>query len=182
MPEDRLVWHCAPTLAGIKTGSMYQCSFESAPELWEFLRGFNRSLGEKGLRMLPLRTQGNSALVYLYRPGRLARDLQNEEARRILLEQGYDLRQPGSCVCQLIRRFRTREGFPHEVGLFLGYPPEDVRGFIEHRPCRSCQGFWKVYGDREKAERLFRSYRKCTETYCALFSRGRSIRQLAVAG
>ena len=23
--------------------------------------------------------------------------------------------------------------FPHEVGLFLGYPPEDVKGFIDHR-------------------------------------------------
>ena len=23
--------------------------------------------------------------------------------------------------------------FPHEVGLFLSYPPEDVKGFIDHR-------------------------------------------------
>ena len=22
---------------------------------------------------------------------------------------------------------------PHEVGLFLSYPPEDVKGFIDHR-------------------------------------------------
>ena len=42
--------------------------------------------------------------------------------------------------------------FPHEVGLFLSYPPEDVKGFIDHRANDfKCAGLWKVYGDEEKA-------------------------------
>lgn len=36
------------------------------------------------------------------------------------------------CVAELIRRVRHEEDFPHEIGLFLGYPSEDVSGFIKH--------------------------------------------------
>ena len=36
--------------------------------------------------------------------------------------------------------------FPHEMGLLLGYPIEDVRGFIEHNGCGCLySGYWKVY-------------------------------------
>ena len=72
--------------------------------------------------------------------------------------------------------------FPHEVGLFLSYPPEDVKGFIDHRACGfKCAGLWKVYGDEEKARTLFAKYRKCTEIYCALWQSGSRLEQLAVA-
>ena len=72
--------------------------------------------------------------------------------------------------------------FPHEMGLFLSYPPEDVKGFIDH--CASgfkCAGLWKVYGDEEKARSLFAKYKKCTEIYCALWQSGSKLEQLAVA-
>ena len=68
------------------------------------------------------------------------------------------------------------------MGLLLGYPPEDVQGFIEHRAqdCK-CVGCWKVYGDEEKARSLFAQYKKCTEIYCALWQSGSKLEQLAVA-
>ena len=72
--------------------------------------------------------------------------------------------------------------FPHEVGLFLSYPPEDVKGFIDHRAnCFKCAGLWKVYSDEEKARSLFEKYRKCTEIYCALWQSGSKLERLAVA-
>lgn len=50
--------------------------------------------------------------------------------------------------------------FPHEVGLFLSYPPEDVKGFIAHRANDfKCAGLWKVYGNEEKARSLFAKYK-----------------------
>ena len=72
--------------------------------------------------------------------------------------------------------------FPHEVGLFLSYPPEDVKGFIDHRANDfKCAGLWKVYGDEEKARSLFAKYKKCTEIYCTLWQSGSKLEQLAVA-
>ena len=49
------------------------------------------------------------------------------------------------------------------MGLFLGYPPEDVRGFIENRAA-GCKliGCWKVYGDVDAAKEKFASFERCT--------------------
>ena len=72
--------------------------------------------------------------------------------------------------------------FPHEVGLFLSYPPEDVKGFIENRAANAkCTGVWKVYGDEEQARQTFARYRACTECYHAQWCSGKSVEQLTVA-
>ena len=77
---------------------------------------------------------------------------------------------------------RSGRIFPHEVGLFLSYPPEDVRGFIDNH-ARNCKylGFWKVYGDVEKAKRTFANYERCTEAYCRKWSMGASLPSLIIS-
>ena len=71
--------------------------------------------------------------------------------------------------------------FPHEVGLFLSYPPEDVKGFLEHRPCK-CVGCWKVYENEEAAKKTFAKYKACTRVYCRQLASGIDIERLTVAG
>ena len=55
MSEEQVVRHCAPTLAGLKTGSMFDAWYPSARALREDLRGWNRRLAGKGVCFLPLR-------------------------------------------------------------------------------------------------------------------------------
>lgn len=183
MSDELMVKHCAPTLAGMKTGSIFSCSYVNAAELRDNLRRFNRRLGKKGLRVVALRAQNGRALIYVFRPARLSRDLQQATACRLLRERGYGVEMPERCVLQLMKRLDECEDFPHEIGLFLGYPPEDVRGFIENNAagCK-CVGCWKVYGDAEAAQKTFAKYKKCTAVYCAQLAHGRSIERLTVAG
>ena len=183
MSEGYLVWQTAPTLAGLKTGSLFPCSYESYEQLKREIRAVNRRLNPKGLRLIPLRRNEKQALLYLYRPERLRTDLSSPEAVDILRREGYaDLRQE-RCLHELMRRLQTFGAFPHEVGLFLSYPPEDVRGFIEHRGHGSkCEGCWKVYGDAKRARATFRAYKKCTDCYCRRQATGTPIDRLAVAG
>lgn len=182
MSEENLVRQCAPTLAGIKTGTIFPVPFESLPELTEEIRALNRLLVPKGLRLLPLRYQGKTALLYLYRPSDLRRDLKDQLAVSLLKDAGYSGKNSEECVVHLAKRFQAGGDFPHEVGLFLSYPPQDVRGFIEnHAVNYKCVGLWKVYGDVEQAQTLFAKYRKCTDIYCALWRAGSGIGQLAVA-
>ncbi len=49
--------------------------------------------------------------------------------------------------------------FPHEMGIFLGYPLGDVKGFIRHRgrDFLYC-GYWKVYENEAEARKLFSVY------------------------
>lgn len=179
MVEELLIRHCAPTLAGIKTGSVFNCKFSGAEELYACLESLNSLLIGKGLRVIPLRCRDGKALLYAYRPEALRRDLSREGAREILSRRGYD-EQPEQCLSELIRRLNRPGEFPHEIGLFLGYPAEDVLGFMEHRECR-CAGYWKVYGNEAAARRLFESYKKCTESYKAMYERGKRLDYLSVA-
>lgn len=183
MSEEYLISHGAPTLAGLKTGSLFPCSYDSPESLAREIAALNRALVKKGLRLLPLRRTADRVLLYLYRPERLAADLRTSEAAALLREAGYRDLRCDRCVIELIRRLRLFGDFPHEIGLFLSYPPEDVRGFIEHRGHDSkLDGCWKVYGDAARARRLFEAYRLCTASYLRRHAAGASLAQLAVAG
>ncbi len=180
MLERSLIEHCAPTLASIKTGSLFSLSFDAEDQLTEQLDRWNRRLAPKGV-MIELMRTSERALVYVYRPKRLASDLNKPGVADFLAERGY-----GPGVQKAVSRLRDalcRGGeFPHEIGLFLGYPLCDVLGFIEHegRCCRLC-GCWKVYGDVCEAQRCFSRYRKCRDVYLRLHQAGRSVVDLTVA-
>lgn len=180
MSEELVVLHCSPTLAGLKTANMYVCSYSSREELREDISGLNAALHSKGLRVIPLRYSNGKALVYVYRPSELKCDLCCEKASSVLKSCGYKCESPEKCIARLISRLRCSEEFPHEIGLFLGYPPEDVEGFIEKRPCK-LTGFWKVYGDEKKAEKRFEGFRKCTKVYYSCWKNGRPLERLAVS-
>lgn len=183
MSEEYLIRHCAPTLAGLKTGSLFTCPYGEKEEIRQSLCRLNQRLRGKGLRAVPLRFSEKNALIYLYRPRQLTRDMADSQAKDLLRSQGYT---PGSCdfcVAQLRRRLARQEDFPHEIGLFLGYPVEDVRGFMEQGPDKcKCVGCWKVYGDPEAAQKVFAQYRKCTRVYRDQWTKGKDIERLTVAG
>ncbi|MBQ8859444.1 MAG: DUF3793 family protein [Clostridia bacterium] len=181
MSEKMIVRYCAPTLAGLKTGAIFNCAYDSAEALRSWLRDINRRLSRKGLRVLPLKKEKGVAMIYVYRPDKLKSDILQEEAAKLLSEYGYVHTMPLHCVKHLIERLGEGKEFPHEIGLFLGYPPEDVRGFIENGARASkCVGHWKVYGDEEKAKKTFSLYKKCTSVYMRRLSMGSSIERLAV--
>lgn len=181
MSEEQVVRNCAPTLAGLKTGNLFACPYENREDLLDFLRSLNRRLGKKGVRAVPLRIRQDRALIYLYRPARLEKDLSCASCEALLSEFGYNCRGGSRCLTRLARRLKQQEDFPHEIGLFLSYPPEDVKGFIEHHAADfKYAGLWKVYGDEQRARDLFAKYQRCTEIYCQRLHAGSSIAQLAV--
>lgn len=181
MSEEMLVRHCSPTLAGMKTGTVFTCFFQTKKAMCDSLCRYNKRLARKGLHVMPLRYRNQRALIYVYRPQQLSRDLTRDTVGEFLQERGYATQSPQRCLMYLRQRLQEGEEFPHEIGLFLGYPPEDVRGFIEDPSACKCVGCWKVYGDEEKARETFRKYKKCTDIFCAQLALGKPIERLAVA-
>lgn len=180
MSDEQVIRHCAPTLASLKTANLFTAPFSSADEMRDSVRQLNLRLRQKGLRVLPLRYQEGLGLIYLYRPDRLDRDLRDEEARRLLTACGYPCADEAACLRCLMAKLRTQQEFPHEIGLFLGYPPEDVDGFMRHPDACKCCGVWKVYGNVDAARRTFARYRKCSAIYWKLWHQGRSMERLTV--
>ena len=133
------------------------------------------------LRLLQLGQ--DRALIYVYRIRRLVRDLADPEIRQFLADCGYRDFSVEGALAHLARRIMEKGGeFPHEIGLFLGYPLGDVKGFIKHRGqnCK-CTGCWKVYCDEREARRQFCRFEKCRSIYCRLYREGRALSRLTVA-
>lgn len=188
--EESLVNHGSPTLAGIKVASLYSFFPEdelSFPRQYKQLRA---ELHELGLELVILRKcpRNGSLLLYVYRPSALARELERPEVCAYLTRAGYRLESglsvPQRCrraVAQLALRLRMSAEFPHEIGLFLGYPLEDVEGFVANRGENYlCRGLWKVYGNPDAACAAFRRFRLCTEDYRHRYAAGAALVQLIV--
>lgn len=182
MSEEMIIRNCAPTLAGIKTGSMFSCPFKSSEELKSSVRFWNKRLLSKGLRVIPLKFSGNSALIYIYRPIKLKKDLQDKKACKILSRCGYKKCSADQSLARLIKRMEKGADFPHEIGLFLGYPPEDVKGFMDNKS-KNCLfvGYWKVYSNKQKAKKTFAKYKLCTDIFTARYFSGETVERLTAA-
>lgn len=181
MSEEMIVKHCSPTLAGLKTGNLFSCSYQDRNELITFLREWNTKLRSKGVRMIPLRLDKGKALIYVYRPSQLSKDFNDVSVCNLLSRCGYCTESCEKCVVELMKRIRHSKDFPHEIGLFLGYPCEDVKGFIENKAARAkCVGCWKVYGDAERAQKQFEIFKKCIKVYQKQWNDGKSLSKLTV--
>ena len=168
-----IVRHCSPTLVGIKPSCLFNVPGAFAAEQKTADAHARQRAGRRRARLEAL----------------LARALGAGRVASKLGEWGYVTCGRGWLEAALDRlghelerchRSDPNAGFPHEVGFFLGYPYEDVMGFIEHEGRDYlCCGCWKVYSQKERAEACFASYKRCTRACEALLASGVSLPELA---
>ena len=174
----KLAFHTAPTLMGIKCASLV-CLSRTEFELEVHLRIFNRRASAKGLKIRPLYGCEHRTLLLVYNERKLRERLAEPETAQMLSSLGYraDIGVEGMLE-RLSERIEESSGFPHEIGLFLDYPTEDVLGFIRNNGenYKLC-GCWKVYGSEERAKRMFANYEKCRKFLFTKLNEGSDIYQ-----
>ncbi|MFI3207190.1 MAG: DUF3793 family protein [Clostridia bacterium] len=181
MPTDLLVRHCAPTLAGMKVGNLVSHCFDDIKTFKNEIENKNKLLNLKGIFLVILKITDRSALVYVYRKSQLAQILNNKEIRKFLAENSYENFEINDCLRTLKNHLQNKD-FPHEIGVFLGYPLADIKAFIENKGANfKIVGCWKSYFNEEEASKTFERYKKCTKIYCAKLAEGFDITRLAVA-
>lgn len=176
--EQKLAFHTAPALLGIKCANLISLS-KTEFDLSLHTERFNSKAVSKGLKMKILCSCENRALVLIYHEALLKHQLAEAERRAILRQYGYEnFASLEDTLNRLAERIRKETTFPHEIGVFLGYPLEDVVGFIENKGenYKLC-GYWKVYGNTEKAKHTFANYDKCRKFLCNKLDQGCDIYQ-----
>ena len=154
----------APTIKGIKAACLINFrrhGNEDMKTLWK--QNADKWLKPLGVQWLVLNdnSENKNALILIYRRELLTLALGCEKACEILKSRGYPLDDLDACLNCLRKKISGE--FPHEIGLFLDYPPDDVKCFMENKKCENqlrdgC--YWKVYGNVKKARRTFKKYRK----------------------
>ena len=186
--ETVMIEQCAPVLAGLKPAGLFRYETRDCADLAHRVRSWNEQLNSKGLRVRVMKgcARTHRFLIYVYREAQLSAVLADRAVREFLRQEGYQLpaeqEQTGALLNQLSRRLCCQAEFPHEIGVFLGYPLPDVVGFIENRGQHfTCCGCWKSYGEPAAARRRFDQLSKCTAVYLRLFHSGTPITRLTVA-
>lgn len=181
--EECLVQNAAPVLAGIKVANLFNYSFKNLADCGRVLRVFNAKMNTKGVYAELLKQKETFYLIYIYRKSTLTRELNRSDVGAFLGEIGYkDSRNVSNAIKQLKKRIMFSGEFPHEIGLFLGYPLADVKSFIEKkgRDFVLC-GEWKVYHDEQMAQCLFHKLNTCRRKYMELFLGGNSLYDMTVS-
>lgn len=181
--DQLLAFHCAPTLFRLKPANLIA---HHAKDDFEALRhaGEKMSLFEsKDIYIEKLCGCDKKALTLVYRKSMLIHHLNQPENWGYLLTQGYPMEQGFEAIIRFLkRRVLESGGFPHEIGVFLGYPLVDVIGFIKNKGqnCKMC-GYWKVYGDVEEAKSMFGEFTRCRDALMAQLTQGVAIEHLVAA-
>ncbi|MCK4258625.1 MAG: DUF3793 family protein [Halanaerobiales bacterium] len=101
----------------------------------------------------------NRKQVLIYHSASLDQTLSKPINLKILRRVGYPSKYSlEGYVNNLLRRLNSDE-FPHEIGIFLGYPTKDVIGFMGHPSLKlvKTKG-WQYYGNEKISKKRYESF------------------------
>ncbi len=172
----QLALQCAPLLVGLKPSNLLPVRNGQTGNVQEYFKG-------TAISCYPMYRGEAKTMWFLYRREMLCHYLADLQARKLLGQCGYADFSLEKLFAGLSARYgaymKERIGFPHEIGLLLGYPPEDVRGFLENNGENFlCIGYWKVYARAEDKLRLFHMFDRAKELLLRLAANGVQMREI----
>lgn len=175
--KEQIAAQCAPLLAGLKPSNLLIIPEGLREDLQAVLYGTK-------FAAYCLTEYDGKQVYLLYRASELMVYLTERSVQELLRELGYE----GGELYFLLRRVsekytahkQEKAAFPHELGLLLGYPVVDVRGFMEHHGKNFLySGYWKVYGNVRETVSLFREFGRAKEFVVQLAAKGYSIADIS---
>ncbi len=154
-----IVSQCAPFLKRMRATSLLTIPDSTKIQMVSLL-------SQTEIMWRELGTDKGKSICILYREPDLKELLGRPENHHILYINGYpDINSENLVEIQLkelkkrMKQFISKGKFPHEIGVFLGYPASDVEQFIEQDGQNyKMNGYWKVYDHVMDAARIFSAY------------------------
>lgn len=167
-----IICNCGPTLKKQKIASLVTFSNDkrNLNLIWNKYK--DRLKKKLGVSFFELRRDKRNIVVLFYNYEMMEMHIKDKQNMSFLNRFGYKSEMNvNQCLCHLKRRFEKI--CPHEIGVFLGYPIEDVISFMDctDTKCKMV-GYWKVYHDVEKAKVIFNNYDSIKESIIELILKG----------
>lgn len=178
--EKFIGYMLSPVITGIKPAStinLKDCR-KSFFSYWK--KNSNYILEKYNLESIDLQETHNSIIILVYDRLNLSQHLKIKKNHNFLCELGYSDFQLERCLNCLKNKIINKT-FPHESGIFLGIPYDDVIGFMNGEKCLF-RGYWKVYSSDSKHKEIFSLYDKSRKKYMLniLKNKGNRIKNLYV--
>ena len=156
--EELLAYHCAPTLCKFKIANMFYVDKSLLVNIEELVQIYNKILNSKGINIRLFQSSKSRVTVFVFSILHLGLALNQNSIQQFLSFYGYRDFSINGVFDRLEYRLDASTSYPHEIGILLGYPLEDVKGFINSDSCKMV-GAWKVYSSNlVEAKKKFTLY------------------------
>ncbi|MCD8028642.1 MAG: DUF3793 family protein [Erysipelotrichaceae bacterium] len=175
--EKLLAIHCAPVIKKKKVANMFHIEKSYLYNLNSLVNKYNQVLNPEGLFIQVLQTSQPRVTIFVYYKELLNSILHQYDIQEFLENYHYPIDNLNKTLSYLNYRLTYYKYYPHEIGLFLGYPLEDVMGFMNHDKCQYC-GYWKVYHNEKNTKHLFYIYDLCQQEVLSCLHCGQCIKDI----
>ncbi|MDD7795465.1 DUF3793 family protein [Clostridium sp. 'White wine YQ'] len=153
-----IMYSAGPTLTKEKAASLLIFSNDRRNLQKDWERFKDEVKDKLRVKFLELKKDQKSTVVLFYNEEILKKVLREEGNVEFLENFGYKKGMTLKESLSLLKD-RYKESCPHEIGIFLGYPLDDVAHFMEDTK-ENCKlvGYWKVYSNIEEAKNIFEKY------------------------
>ena len=174
--DTQLALQCAPLLSGLKISNLLCIEPSQLKSLCEILKG-------SGISYYVLYEGFRKESILLYDEGKLTGYLSIGRVRRALINFGYSEPYLNALLPELRKKYSAymsdQATFPHELGLLLGYPVEDVMGFLKNLGDNSLYtGYWKIYENPQPKLKLFKLFEDAERNLLKKVFEGTSMRDI----
>jgi len=168
--SKHLMLKLAPVLVWVKPASLIAvCNCEKSGrdnfyDVWQEQKADIARILRISFKELKDKPEGKQVLFY--NPELLFDTVTRAENLSFLEKFGYFSCKTIEDYLEVLRARFNNLSFPHEIGIFLGYPLKDVKGFIEKGSLPlTKKGNWQVFGEPEKSVQLMNIHKKAEEVF-----------------
>lgn len=157
--EKFITYNVSPVIAEVKPASTinFKKDGQNNYKKWcDFGEEFIRNIE---LEYVELREDDNSIIILIFKRDVLFKYINNSESKEFLINLGYSNQVNVDSFLNMLKHRYKLNNCPHELGIFLGIPIEDVRDFMgcTNKKCL-LNGYWKVYNNCNYAKRVFMEF------------------------
>lgn len=157
--EIVLSYYLAPVILKEKPAGLFAFHQETSRYAIEIARAL-------GVHCFKLTSKEEKDYLFFYQEDLLWETVRIEGNQSYLEQFGYHIGEGGNTeelLAVLKEHFQSclleQKPFPHEIGILLGYPLDDVKAFILKNGQEALlTGYWKVYHNLETARKTFAKY------------------------
>lgn len=170
------IYQCAPVLAGLKVSNLLIVKKSYAIQA-------QNMINECGLAAFVLYISEQKITFLVYNSEKLSAYINSSECAEFMKLNGHSDLSIKAVLYEISIRYRLHMrmlgNFPHELGIILGYPIEDVVGYIEHEGNDYLyNGYWKVYSNVEETKDRFKKFDEATEYMLRMMLNGEDLSTL----
>lgn len=178
--EKFLIYNASLVISGVKPSATVTIIKDNDNLYHKWIKYGREFLKNIDIQYIDLRENDNALIILIYNKAQLGHYLLKDEHRSFLIKIGYS---PNGTLEDYLAMLKVRYkqfNCPHELGIFLGFPLDDVRDFMEcsNKKCLQC-GYWLVYNNLNEAKKTFSKFDKVKEHTVNCILKGQPSNQVA---